>query len=629
MSGKQTLEDFEDFFDSTPLSIVIIQDIHKIVYANQVFFDASGYKPEDLDDTTLTDLVHKDDRPIIQERIKLLEAGEKPETTMQVRIIRKDGTIALSRIQAYDVIFNNKKSRLLVGINISADPLIEQSPELVSSLLQTLTTHSQLGFWVDDINDHTIFINDRLCEFLGYSFEEISEHSVTDFFHPDSQELYYQVLKERKEKHLTASSYELVLINKDGRPSTFRVIGSLLYDRANNPIGSVGFFTNIEATKKLSLTVSVLNKYALFSRYKDLSSFWDNVLNDLMEIYYTEGGLVFLDGEIVAQKGEFSDNFNPQLILEDIAKSGENVLNFQKDFSTISEETKSCVVISLHLNQVPAGFILLNSSISNLLLPEDIDLITAFCSQISLNYEHHFLYLQSEEEREFVSVLLDIISHDFLNANTSVHGYLELLNQSAEAVEPTKLKEYIKRSISVVERSERILQTVQQLTKIQKERKTRKLVYIRPLLENAIEMQKSIIYPKSINIKLDCAKNENVIAGDLLENVFENIINNSIKYTDEEIPKLDITCQSVKLEGESMVEIKFTDYGIGIPDEVKPMFFKRLSRGDHRFQGGSGLGLYMARVIISSYNGQIRFENRVADDHTKGTVVVIVLPSGG
>ena len=65
---------------------------------------------------------------------------------------------------------------------------------------------------------------------------------------------------------------------------------------------------------------------------------------------------------------------------------------------------------------------------------------------------------------------------------------------------------------------------------------------------------------------------------------------------------------------------------MGIPDEDKPLFFKRLSRGDHRFQTGSGLGLYMARILVNSYDGSIRFENRIQDDHTKGTVVVLTLP---
>jgi signal transduction histidine kinase len=132
-----------------------------------------------------------------------------------------------------------------------------------------------------------------------------------------------------------------------------------------------------------------------------------------------------------------------------------------------------------------------------------------------------------------------------------------------------------------------------------------------------------------LNIKLDCQKNENVIAGDLLENVFENLINNGVKYTDEEIPKLDITCQNINIDGKNLVEIKFTDFGTGIPDELKPLIFKRLSRGDNRLQEGSGLGLYMAKVIINSYNGEIHFENRIADDYTKGTVVTLLLPTGG
>jgi PAS domain S-box-containing protein len=628
MSDKRSISNFEEFFDTTPMSIIIVQDIHNIVYANTPFFTSTGYTFDDLKKTTLMDLIHEDDRAAVQERIKVLESGEKPDPTMQIRIVRKDGTVALTRIFAYDIVFDGKPSRILAGVNISAEPLIDQTPELVNSLLQTLTTYSELGFWVDDINDHTVFINDRLCDYLGYTLDEIKNRPITDFFHPDSQELYYQVLKERTEKNQLASSYELVLINSEGRPNTFRVTGSLLFDRFGTPIGSVGFFTNIEATKKLSLTVSVLNKYALFSKFKDLSSFWENVLHDLSDIYYADGGMIFLDGEILAKQGEFGKNFNPQEILEDIAKKGENIIHCKGSCDHISKEANSATISVLHLNQLPAGFILLISKIENLFYPEDLDLILAFSSQISLNYEHHFSFLQSEEEREFVSVLLDILAHDFLNANTSVHGYLELLNQFVETESPDKVKGYIERSISVVERSERILQTVQQLTKIQKERKVRKTVVLKPILESAIKVQKSMFHDKEVEVDVTCAKNLSVIAGELLQNVFENLINNSIKYTNEKEVKLEITCKEETVGEEQKTVIRFVDQGIGIPDEDKPMFFKRLSRGDHRFQTGSGLGLYMARILVNSYSGTIHFENRIQDDYTKGTVVVLTLPRG-
>ena len=339
--------------------------------------------------------------------------------------------------------------------------------------------------------------------------------------------------------------------------------------------------------------------------------------------------MVFIDGETVTLKGELLGGMSPQDILEDLTKTGDLVRHEQENASRYHEAAQSVLVATLHLNQRPAGFLMICSSTPRLFLPDDVDLFLTFCNQITLNYEHHFLYLESEEEREFVSVLLDILSHDFLNANTSIHGYLELIKQNLESPDIERFKEYVERSLNVVDRTERILQTVQQLTRIQQERKARRSIAIHPLIENAIEIQKSIFHPRIVNITFDCPKKTYVIAGDLLQNVFENVINNSIKYTqaDQEV-RIEITCKPIIFNEENFVEFKFTDHGIGIPDEVKPTFFKRLSRGDHRFQEGAGLGLYLARVIVSSYNGNIMFENRIPDDYTKGTSVVIQLPEG-
>ncbi len=629
MSDEHTLSSFDDFFDVTPQAIIIVQDFHNVVYCNKTFIDMTGYSLDDLESLSMLDLTHDEDKKIIENRIKTRKEGGVPPNNFKLRFINKDGSVSLANIFSNEITFNGVPSRILVGMNISAEPLLEQSPELVNALVDTLSHHSEMGYWVDDINDHTMFINERLSEYLGYSLEEIKNKSVTDFLHPDSQEVYHQITKNRREGKSTASSYELILINRNGRPNTYRVVGSLLYDRYHNPIGSVGFFTNIEPTKKLSLIVSTLNKYALFSRYKDLSTFWENVLEDITDIYYTECGMVFLDGEITAQKGEFVGGMSPQDILEEMTKSDDLVKHEQEDSSKYHESAQSVLIATLHLNQRPAGFILICSSTPKLFLPDDVDLFLTFCNQITLNFEHHFLYLQSEEEREFVSVLLDILSHDFLNANTSVHGYLELINQNFETQDTDRLKEYVDRSLSVVSRTERILQTVQQLTRIQQERKARRSIAVHPLIENAIEIQRSIFHPRVVNVTFDCPKKIYVVAGDLLQNVFENIINNSIKYTqaDQEV-RIEITCKPIIFNEENFVEFKFTDHGIGIPDEVKPTFFKRLSRGDHRFQEGAGLGLYLARVIVSSYNGNIMFENRVSDDYAQGTAVIIQLPEG-
>ncbi|NPD89508.1 MAG: PAS domain S-box protein [Asgard group archaeon] len=628
MSEKPSISSFEALFDANPLSMIIVQDLTKIVYCNKTFIDVFGYSLEDVQKMEILDFVHKDDIILIKDRQKILLEGGEPERRFTMRFIHKDGSIMLTQVTGDNIIFNGKPARIIISANISAEPLINQSPELVNALLDALTHHTELGFWVDDLDDHTMYINDRLCEVLGYTFDEIKDKSVTDFLHPVSQETYHQSIENRKEGTPT-SSYELVLIDRLGRPNTFRVIGSTLYDSNSQPMASVGFFANIEPMKKLSAIVSTLNKYALYSRYKDLSTFWNKVLDDILGIFYSDHGMVFLDSEILAKKGEFGFNFSPTEILEDLTKKGDIVSYIDTDCSHFFDSAQSVILATMFLNQQPAGFILIGSEIDNLYLPQDVDLFMTFANQITMNYEHHFLYIESEEEREYVSILLDILSHDFLNANTSVHGYLELLDQGLDTQNIDKFKEFLSRSINVVERSERILQTVQQLTKIQKERKAKRTLPLRPILENAIELQKTMFYPRKIDVTFECPKKKvNVIAGDLLQNVFENVINNAVKYTEEQDVKLDIKCVSVEIEELKLIEIRFTDYGMGIPDDIKPRFFKRLTRGDHRFQEGSGLGLYLASVILDTYNGEIRFSNRVPDDHKKGTVVIVQIPEG-
>ncbi|MHA2357817.1 MAG: PAS domain-containing sensor histidine kinase [Candidatus Heimdallarchaeaceae archaeon] len=626
MSDKPKLSSFETAFDNLIHSVMITQN-NKIVFCNKVLLDISGYTFDELKEMNILDLVHDEDKELIIQRMKMLAAGEKPPKIFQMRFVHKDGSISLASVTADDIEFNGKPARINIGVNISADPLTDQSSELVNSLIDALSHRSELGFWVDDLADHTVYINDQLCKVLGFDFEEIREKSVTDFLHPTSQETYHQRIKDREEGKET-SSYELILIDRLGRPYTFRVIGSILVDDQDKPIGSVGFFANIEPMKKLSNIVSTLNKYALYSRYKDLSAFWKNVLEDLLEIFYSDYGMIFLDGEVVARQGEFKSDFSPQETLEDLTVKGEVVSCIDRDCTNFFEDAKSVLLATVFLNQLPAGFILIGSKVQDLYLPQDVDLYMTFCNQITMNYEHHFLCIESEEEREFVSILLDILSHDFLNANTSVHGYLELLKQNLDTIDIGKFTEYVGRSLNVVERSERILQTVQQLSKIQQERKGRRLIALVPTLENAIEIQKTVFYPRPVNISFDCPKKINVVAGDLLQNVFENIINNAVKYTSREEVKIEIKCEPIAIEDQRFVEIRVTDYGMGIPDDVKPKFFQRLTRGDHRFHEGAGLGLYLARVIVGSYNGNIRFENRVPDDHTKGTIVVLQIPEG-
>ena len=98
-----------------------------------------------------------------------------------------------------------------------------------------------------------------------------------------------------------------------------------------------------------------------------------------------------------------------------------------------------------------------------------------------------------------------------------------------------------------------------------------------------------------------------------LRQVFLNLMNNSIKFTDR--GSIFIECELLELGSESVVvEIRVRDTGIGIPEEKIDTIFERFVQADSsttRKYGGTGLGLAIVKGIVEAMEGEIRIESSV------------------
>ncbi len=75
------------------------------------------------------------------------------------------------------------------------------------------------------------------------------------------------------------------------------------------------------------------------------------------------------------------------------------------------------------------------------------------------------------------------------------------------------------------------------------------------------------------------------------------------------------------------VRVELKDYGEGIPEDIKMKIFERLFRARSKKKAqGTGLGLYIVKTIIETFNGKIWVEDRVKNDHTQGAKFIIELP---
>jgi hypothetical protein len=106
----------------------------------------------------------------------------------------------------------------------------------------------------------------------------------------------------------------------------------------------------------------------------------------------------------------------------------------------------------------------------------------------------------------------------------------------------------------------------------------------------------------------------------LLERVFENVLDNAIRYT----PSGGRVSLSVSAATDA-IAVEISDTGQGIPPDDIPHIFDRFYRVDksrNRASGGAGLGLAIAKQIVDMHNGGIAVSSHLG----AGTSFVITLP---
>ncbi|MDD5145108.1 MAG: PAS domain-containing sensor histidine kinase [Candidatus Pacebacteria bacterium] len=144
------------------------------------------------------------------------------------------------------------------------------------------------------------------------------------------------------------------------------------------------------------------------------------------------------------------------------------------------------------------------------------------------------------------------------------------------------------------------------------------------LMENVIKGLKVLADKKKVNIIYQKPRKNIVIKGDKnkLERLFSNILENAIKYNNEEgWVKISLTLDSETKN----VNLNFSDNGIGISKSDLPYIFTRFYRAKlSRKTGekGIGLGLTICRSIVEQHNGSISVQSHPG----KGSVFTVGLP---
>lgn len=213
---------------------------------------------------------------------------------------------------------------------------------------------------------------------------------------------------------------------------------------------------------------------------------------------------------------------------------------------------------------------------------------------------------RERESERTKNELITNVAHDLRTPLTSIIGYLELLSGPVKLNEEMQ-KKYLDITYKKSKRLQKLIEDLFGFTKLNYGKISMKVskVDIVKLLSQMLEefypnfMEKNLAYELQSNVTAKVITAD----GNLLARLFDNLINNAIKYGSEGkkiIVKVDAT--------DTVVTVSVTNFGYVIPKEELPLLFEKFYRVEQSRSvntGGTGLGLAIAKNIVDMHGGTI------------------------
>lgn len=216
---------------------------------------------------------------------------------------------------------------------------------------------------------------------------------------------------------------------------------------------------------------------------------------------------------------------------------------------------------------------------------------------------------------------LDLIVHDIGNLVDPLIFYLESMERAQHS--PRDNSTQLVKAIALAREARNLVGNVREFSNIKASDDTsRRRFDLREVLVRCISSVKRDHPSKDVVVSFDCPYTECFVkADDLIFNLFSNILNNSVKYSNGTTAEFDVNI----VDGHSAWTVRVEDRGIGIPDDKKESVFSKFARRPDGYPG-SGLGLSVVSILVGRYKGFVTVKDRVPGNHVKGACFEVALP---
>jgi signal transduction histidine kinase len=261
--------------------------------------------------------------------------------------------------------------------------------------------------------------------------------------------------------------------------------------------------------------------------------------------------------------------------------------------------------------RVVDGIILLASVISGILLIRSV--VSEVKQKEQLQELTEKLKALDKQKDEFLSMA----AHELRSPMTAIKGYVSMVIEGDAGDIPEKARGFLTDTANITDRLIRLVNNMLNVSRIEEGRIT--FQEETENLSQPVRMVFSQFAPeverKGLSYTLDILNNikdKVIVDPDRIQEVVSNFISNAVKYTEKGFIKVKL------VQNGNFVRLEVSDSGPGISKEEQQNLFRKFYRVESNVGKtiGTGLGLYISKLLIEKFKGHIGVDSEVGKGST-------------
>ncbi|RCW93928.1 PAS domain-containing sensor histidine kinase [Winogradskyella arenosi] len=585
--------------NNSPIGISLSKTDHVgLLQINQALVDMLGYTAEELKTVKAQDITHPDDEALTVKLREQLFNGEIDKYNLEKRYIKKDGDIFWAKTNVTAVRDAEGEIEYQVATVEDVSKEREAKEKLIESenRLSTLVLNLDSGILLEDENRKVVLTNHKFCELLnidialgdlyGMDCSEAAEQNKTLFKDPEAFVQRMHVIDEAKE---AVFGDELEML--DGKILERNYLPITIGEQSK---GFLWTFTDVTLKRSYSKSLET-QKQKYYSIIANMNLGLVEVDND-NKILMVNQSFVEMSGysesELLGE--DASAFFNSEEAVDIIAIENEKRQRGQSNSYEVKVKTKTGDDRYWLISGAP-NYDIKGKVVGSIGVHIDITELK------TLELQKEKLLLKLERSNDELQEYAHIVSHDLKSPLRSIDALVNWLKEdNKDQLDAVSLKNF-ELIEATLEKMEQLISDVLDYSSVGTEANTKAEVDLSKKLRNILSM---LYIPEHISIHT--VHPLPIVHGDAtkLQQLFQNLISNAIKFIDKEDGRIIIDFEDLK----SHYKFSIQDNGMGIEKQYHDKIFK-IFHALNKSKDSTGIGLSIVKKIVDLHEGQIWLES--------------------